>query len=181
MLLHTNESSGYLTGQFLIAMPQIRDQRFSRALIYLCAHTADGAMGLVVNRLFVATSFQELLHQFNIVQTSVYDPIRIHFGGPIEIDRGFVLHSADYVRDATLMIDEHVGLTMAIDDVLKDIVEGRGPRKSMFALGYAGWISGQLDREIKQNSWLNAPADEELLFGIGTKCKWERAIAGIGC
>ncbi len=136
-------------------------------------------MGLVVNRLFNALSFPDLLQQLDIEPTPVCDPIRIHFGGPVEAGRGFVLHSTDYVQDTTLVVDDQVGLTATID-VLKAIAEGRGPRQSMLALGYAGWSAGQLDSEIRENAWLNVPADEELLFGIEIEHKWQRAIARIG-
>ena len=176
---HTLKSIGYLAGQMLIAMPQMQDARFSRTVVYLCAHTAEGAMGLVVNRLFNALSFPDLLEQLNIDSTPLCDPILIHFGGPVEAGRGFVLHSTDYVQDTTLLVDDSVALTATVD-VLKAIAEGRGPRQSMLALGYAGWGAGQLDSEIRENAWLNVPADEELLFGQEVEHKWERAIAKIG-
>jgi putative transcriptional regulator len=176
---HAQETIGYLAGQMLIAMPQMQDQRFSRTLVYLCAHTAEGAMGLVVNRLFNALTFPDLLQQLDIEPTPICDPIRIHFGGPVESGRGFVLHSTDYVQETTLMVDGHVGLTATID-VLRAIAEGRGPRKNMLALGYAGWNAGQLDQEIRENAWLTVPADEDLLFGGGIEHKWERAINRIG-
>ncbi len=178
-MAHTLKSIGYLAGQMLIAMPQMQDSRFSRTVVYLCAHTAEGAMGLVVNRLFSALSFPDLLEQLNIDPTPLCDPIRIHFGGPVEAGRGFVLHSSDYLQDTTLMVDEHVALTATVD-VLKAIAEGRGPRQSMLALGYAGWGAGQLDSEIRENAWLIVPADDELLFGQEIEHKWERAIAKIG-
>ena len=176
---HTLKSIGYLAGQMLIAMPQMQDARFSRAVVYLCAHTAEGAMGLVVNRLFNALSFPDLLEQLNIEPTPLCEPIRIHFGGPVEAGRGFVLHSTDYVQDTTLLVDDRVALTATVD-VLKAIAEGRGPKQSLLALGYAGWGAGQLDSEIRENAWLNAPSDEELLFGLEIEHKWERAIAKIG-
>ena len=176
---HTLKSIGYLAGQMLIAMPQMQDARFSRAVVYLCAHTAEGAMGLVVNRLFNALSFPDLLEQLNIEPTPLCDPIRIHFGGPVEAGRGFILHSTDYVQDTTLLVDDQVALTATVD-VLKAIAEGRGPKQCLLALGYAGWGAGQLDSEIRENAWLNAPADEELLFGLEIERKWERAIAKIG-
>jgi putative transcriptional regulator len=176
---HTLKSDGYLAGQMLIAMPQMLDPRFSRTVVYLCAHTPEGAMGLVVNRLFTALSFPDLLEQLNISPTPSCDPIRIHFGGPVEAGRGFVLHSTDYIQETTLLVDDRVGLTATID-VLKAIAEGHGPRQSLLALGYAGWSAGQLDNEIRENAWLNAPADDDLLFGVELDRKWERAIAKIG-
>ena len=173
------KDSGYLTGQMLIAMPQMQDPRFVRTLVYVCAHTAEGAMGLVVNRLFTSLSFPDLLEQLNIKPTPICDQIRVHFGGPVEPGRGFVLHSTDYVQETTLLVDELVGLTATVD-VLKAIAESQGPRSSLLALGYAGWAAGQLDGEIRENAWLNVSADEELLFGTAIENKWERAIAKIG-
>ncbi len=129
--------SGYLAGQMLIAMPQMRDARFSRAVVYMCAHTAEGAMGLVINRMFNGLSFPDLLEQLNIEPTPLCDPIKIHFGGPVEAGRGFVLHSTDYVQETTLVVNDEVGLTATID-VLKAIANGQGPARSLLALGYAG-------------------------------------------
>lgn len=178
-MVHALESSGYLTGQMLIAMPQMQDPRFARSVVYICAHTAEGAMGLVVNRLFSSLNFPDLLEQLNIETTPLCDPIRVHFGGPVEAGRGFVLHSTDYRQDTTLLVDDHVGLTATVD-VLRAIAEGRGPRQSLLALGYAGWGAGQLDGEIRDNAWLNVPSDDDLLFGEEIENKWERAIAKIG-
>ena len=175
----TFQSAGYLSGQMLIAMPQMRDARFSRTVVYLCAHTSEGAMGLVINRLLNALSFPDLLSQLNIEPTPLCDPIRVHFGGPVEAGRGFVLHSTDYVQETTLLVDDQIGLTATVD-VLRAIAEGRGPRQSLLALGYAGWAAGQLDGEIRENAWLNVNADEDLLFGNSLDDKWERAIAKIG-
>lgn len=163
----------------LIAMPQMQDPRFARTVVYLCAHTAEGAMGLVINRLFNALSFPDLLQQLEITPSPACDAIRVHFGGPVEAGRGFVLHSADYCQETTLMVDKEVGLTATVD-VLKAIAEGSGPQKSLLALGYSGWSAGQLDSEILENSWLNVPADPDLLFGPELDHKWERAMAKLG-
>lgn len=163
----------------LIAMPQMQDPRFHRAVVYVCAHTAEGAMGLVVNRLLDALTFPDLLEQLGIEATSVCEPIQVHFGGPVEAGRGFVLHSTDYVQETTLMVDNEVALTATVD-VLRAIAEGRGPRRCMLALGYAGWSSGQLDTEIRDNVWLNVPSDDDLLFGNQLEGKWERAIGKLG-
>ncbi len=173
------KTSGYLAGQLLIAMPQMQDPRFTRAVVYLCAHTADGAMGLVVNRMFDGLSFPELLDQLGIDPGPGAEAIRIHFGGPVEGGRGFVLHSTDYVHETTMMVDDTVALTATVD-VLRAIAEGSGPRASLLALGYAGWGAGQLDSEIRENVWLNVPADEDLLYGGDITHKWERAIHKLG-
>jgi putative transcriptional regulator len=174
-----NESSGYLTGQILIAMPQMEDPRFARSVVYLCAHTAEGAMGLVLNKLVENVSFPDLLDQLNIRGGKVERPIRVHFGGPVETGRGFVLHTADYVQDATLMIDKRVALTATVD-ILKAIADGSGPDHSLLALGYAGWAPGQLEQEIQCNGWLCCPADTDLVFSGPLDDKWERAMGKIG-
>ena len=171
--------SGYLTGQLLIAMPQMNDPRFERAVIYICAHTADGAMGLVVNREIEALTFPDLLKQLNIDAEVVNDKIQVLFGGPVETGRGFVLHSSDYVQNTTMLVDKRVGLTATME-VLKDIASGNGPRLNILALGYAGWGPGQLDAEIHANGWLSVPADDGLLFDHDLDNKWERALAKIG-
>ncbi len=171
--------SGYLTGQLLIAMPQMTDPRFERTVIYICAHTADGAMGLVVNREIEALTFPDLLKQLNIDAEVVNDKIQILFGGPVETGRGFVLHSSDYVQNTTMLVDKRVGLTATME-VLKDIASGNGPRLNILALGYAGWGPGQLDAEIHANGWLSVPADDGLVFDNDLDNKWERALAKIG-
>ena len=174
-----DDSQGYLTGQLLVAMPQMEDSRFVRSVIYLCAHSAEGAMGLVVNKLMDNISFPDLLDQLNLTGSDTPDGIKVHFGGPVETGRGFVLHSADYVQDATLVIDDTVALTATID-ILKAIATGKGPKHSLLALGYAGWGPGQLDDEIQRNGWLSVPADDRLIFGEGLDERWERAIAKLG-
>ncbi|MGE5476355.1 MAG: YqgE/AlgH family protein [Bacteroidales bacterium] len=175
----TQKISGYLAGQLLIAMPQMSDPRFARSVVYLCAHSAEGAMGIMVNRLFDGLSFPELLEQLDIPTTPECDQIRVHFGGPVEGGRGFVLHSDDYMHDSSLKVSEGVALTATVD-VLRAIAEGGGPRKCLLALGYAGWSPGQLDSEIRENAWLNVSADERLLFDTDLGAKWEAAIHKLG-
>lgn len=168
-----------LTGQLLVAMPQMSDPRFVRSVVYLCAHSAEGAMGLVVNRLVESLTFPSLLAQLGLEGGAGGDDLPIHFGGPVESTRGFVLHSADYIQDSTLVIDEDIALTATID-VLKAIAAGEGPQRRVLALGYAGWAPGQLDAEIQANGWLLVPADAELVFGLDNDAKWGRALAKIG-
>jgi len=170
---------GYLTGQLLVAMPQMRDPRFARSVIYMCAHNADGAMGLVVNRRVGSITFDDLLQQLGLGPNRRNDEIRIHFGGPVEQGRGFVLHSADYQQSGTLRVDDGVALTATLD-ILKEMASGGGPRRTLLALGYAGWGPGQLDAEIQANGWLQVPADEGLVFDDDLDNKWERAIGKIG-
>jgi putative transcriptional regulator len=169
----------YLTGQLLVAMPQMRDPRFARSVIYMCAHSADGAMGLVVNRQVGSITFDDLLQQLNIGPNKRSDEIRVHFGGPVEQGRGFVLHSSDYLQTGSLRVDDQVALTATLD-ILKEMAAGGGPRKSLLALGYAGWGPGQLDAEIQANGWLSVSSDEALVFDADLDHKWERAIGKIG-
>ncbi|MBI3444067.1 MAG: YqgE/AlgH family protein [Magnetospirillum sp.] len=160
-------------------MPQMEDPRFSRSVVYLCAHNADGAMGIVVNKLFGGLTFPQLLEQLDIAPSAACDEIRIHFGGPVESGRGFVLHSADYVHENTMLMDGDVALTATVD-VLRAMAEGNGPSQSLLALGYAGWGSGQLDSEIRDNAWLTVPADADLLFNRDLEHKYEQAIHKLG-
>lgn len=173
------DNTGYLVGQLLIAMPQMQDPRFERTVIYLCAHTEDGAMGLVINKLLDEVTFPDLLEQLDIDTGMDEDAIQVHFGGPVEAGRGFVLHSADYMQDSTLVVSEQFGMTATID-ILKSIAEGDGPRRSLLALGYAGWGPGQLEDEIQQNGWLCVSADEALIFGPSVDDRWQQAMAKLG-
>ena len=170
---------GFITGHLLVAMPAMRDPRFTRTVIYMCAHTDDGAMGLVINRLVGSLSFPDLLQQLGIPTSPASEHIRIRNGGPVETGRGFVLHSADYHDDATMKVGDTVGLTATLD-ILRDIASGQGPKRSLLALGYAGWGPGQLDSEIQSNAWLCVPADDELIFDDKLTDKWERSIGKIG-
>ena len=171
--------SGYLDGQLLIAMPTMGDPRFQKTVIYMCAHSARGAMGLVVNKAIDQISFPDLLQQLKIDAEQPSEHIRVHFGGPVETGRGFVLHTADYRQEATLVVGEDVALTATVD-ILKAIAGGKGPRRSLLALGYAGWGPGQLDQEIQANGWLTADADSDLVFGTNLDVKWPRAVAKLG-
>ena len=169
----------YLPGQLLIAMPSMTDPRFEKSVIYMCAHNSDGAMGLVINRAIDSLTFPELLEQLEIDSGSGGDQTRVLFGGPVEQARGFVLHSSDYLQDASLVVDDNVVLTATID-ILRAIADGTGPNNCLLALGYAGWGAGQLDSEIKSNGWLSVDADEDLVFGCDLDEKWERAMTKIG-
>ena len=181
------EDEGYLDGQLLIAMPAMGDERFSRSVIYLCAHSSEGAMGIVINQQAPNISFTELLDQLNIApdedRISLPESLAsmaVHFGGPVETGRGFVLHSADYFKDeSTLPIDERMCLTATID-ILRDIARGSGPDKALLALGYAGWGPGQLEDEIQSNGWLNCPADPGLIFDSEIGRKYNKALGSLG-
>jgi len=169
----------WLTGQMLVAMPTMQDQRFTRTVVFLCTHSPEGAMGIVVNRLFGEINFRGLLGQLNIVLPSGAKELSIHFGGPVEPQRGFVLHSKDYTREGTTKITDVVSLTATVE-ILQEMAEGTGPEKALLALGYAGWGAGQLEEEIQKNGWLVVPADEDILFGPNRETKWDRALAKNG-
>ena len=168
----------YLEGRFLIAMPTMGDPRFERTVIYMCAHSGEGAMGLVVNKPLDDLSFADLLQQMGIEERGT-GTIRLHFGGPVETGRGFVLHSDDYMNDGSLRIAGGIALTATVD-VLRAMASGGGPQSSILALGYAGWAPGQLDAEIQANGWLTCEGDRELLFDHDLGGKWHKALTRIG-
>ena len=180
-------SRGYLDGQMLIAMPTMNDERFSRAVIYVCAHSTEGAMGIIVNHPAANIKFPELLVQLEVIPAAERiqlptraEDVKVLKGGPVETGRGFVLHSADFfIENSTLPIDEGICLTATLD-ILKAIARGNGPASAILALGYAGWAPGQLEQEIQQNGWLHCAADSELIFGTDTDTKYEKALRKIG-
>jgi putative transcriptional regulator len=175
---HTTASSTWLSGQLLIAMPSMQDPRFERTVLYMCVHSPEGAMGLIINRTFGEVRFGDLMGQLGIEGASASDR-PVHFGGPVDCSRGFVLHSSEFQSDQTMLVDDHVALT-ATKDILRAIADGSGPHQAIFALGYASWSEGQLDSEIQANAWLTAPADSDLVFDLDLESKWERAIARLG-
>ncbi|MCR4282340.1 MAG: YqgE/AlgH family protein [Bauldia sp.] len=178
---------GYLDGQLLIAMPMLNDGPFARSVVYVCAHSADGAMGITINRPANQITFRDLLVQLDIIpqdrEIRLPGPagrMLVHRGGPVETGRGFVLHSSDYyAENSTLPIDEHVSLTTTLE-VLKAIATGTGPESALLALGYAGWSPGQLENEILENGWLHCPAVPELIFGGDLDGKYDRALSLLG-
>lgn len=177
----------YLDGQFLIAMPSMEDGRFARSVVYICAHSADGAMGIVINQIAPQIDFVDLLVQLDIIPEGPeirlppkVDRMLVQRGGPVETGRGFVLHSADYfIENSTLPIAENVCLTATLE-ILKAIVAGAGPRNAMLALGYAGWAPGQLEAEIQSNGWLHCAAPASLIFDPELATKYDRAMALLG-
>src|SRR6185503_14456736 len=178
---------GYLDGQMLIAMPSMRDERFSRSVIYVCAHSSEGAMGIIVNQVASNVNFSDLLVQLEVIPAADRiilpqraETVKVLKGGPVETGRGFVLHSADFfLENSTLPIDEGVCLTATVE-ILKAIARGDGPQSAVLALGYAGWAPGQLENEIQQNGWLHCAADAELIFGQDTGGKYDKALKKIG-
>ncbi|MEH6402273.1 MAG: YqgE/AlgH family protein [Sneathiella sp.] len=169
----------YFDGQILIAMPTMSDPRFRKAVILLCAHSSDGAMGIVLNKNINIISFKELLKQLDLTPNTEGQKTSIHFGGPVETERGFVLHSTDLMHESTMKIGDGIALTATID-MLKTMAVGEGPSDSFLALGYSGWGPGQLEDEIQDNGWLIVDADPDLVFGGKLEQKWQRAIQKLG-
>src|SRR5579863_362812 len=178
---------GYLDGQMLIAMPAMLDERFARSLIYVCAHSSEGAMGIVVNHPAPNINFSDLLVKLDVIPEadviqlpSRAGVVKVMRGGPVETERGFVLHSADFfIENSTLPIDDGICLTATLD-ILKAIARGDGPASAILALGYAGWAPGQLENEIQGNGWLHCAPDSDLICGIDIGNKYEKALKKIG-
>ncbi|WP_370675291.1 YqgE/AlgH family protein [Pleomorphomonas sp. PLEO] len=177
----------YLDGKFLIAMPALDDGDFARSVIYMCAHSAEGAMGLVINKPLDHLSFPDLLVQLDIIPDekrirlpTAARSMRVHQGGPVDTGRGFVLHTSDFHLDAsTLPISEDLSLTATVE-ILKAIAEGRGPEHSLLTLGYAGWAPGQLEGEILANGWLTTDSDPDIIFSAVDGDRYRRALATLG-
>jgi putative transcriptional regulator len=178
---------GYLDGQMLIAMPAMADDRFARSLIYVCAHSSEGAMGIVVNHPAPNINFSDLLVKLDVIPAadviqlpSRAGVVKVMRGGPVETERGFVLHSADFfIENSTLPINDGICLTATID-ILKAIARGDGPASAILALGYAGWAPGQLENEIQGNGWLHCAPDPDLIFGTDVGNKYDKALKKIG-
>lgn len=175
-----DQSESFLEGKLLIAMPGMGDDRFAQTVIYMCAHSAKGAMGIVINKPIPGLSFGELMKQLQIETRPALDDFPILYGGPVETGRGFVLHSGDYEGgDSTLSVSDDISLTATLD-ILRAIAQGRGPKRSLFALGYAGWAPGQVETEFQGNGWLHCEADPSLIFTADPQDKWRNALARLG-
>ena len=169
-----------LTGKLLVAMPGMTDPRFERSVVFLCEHSEGGAMGLIVNKPTPEIDMSELLSQLGIESTLGADTLKVHFGGPVDHGRGFVLHSPDYeANTSTLKVTEGVGMTATLD-ILEDIASGKGPKKAILALGYAGWGPGQLESEFQANGWLVGDAEPEIVFLDDSAAKWTAALKAMG-
>jgi len=178
--MRKKKEASHLQGKLLIAMPSMGDMRFERTVIFLCAHSEDGAMGLIVNKPAPELRFSDLLEQLEMAPAGGAREIRVHFGGPVEHGRGFVLHSPDYQNETTtLAVDDRFGMTASLD-ILEDISNGEGPSDCLLALGYAGWGAGQLESELQANGWLTCEATHDLVFGQGDANKWTAALASLG-
>ncbi len=171
-----NVEADWLTGQILIAMPAMRDARFAQTVIFVCAHTAEGAMGVVLNRPRRNPKFGDLLKQLGVAPHPPKRLMQMGAGGPVDDNRGFVLHSPDWSAEGSMEVDGNYVLTANLE-VLSAIANGGGPERGILLLGYAGWEAGQLDEEIRQNAWLSAPPDEAIVYDSEHGTKWQRALA----
>jgi putative transcriptional regulator len=173
---------GFLNGRLLIAMPTMTDPCFEKSVVLICHHTPETAMGIVLNRAMDGLTFDQLMKQLNLeAPEGIHVPdMAVHFGGPVQPSRGFVLHSDDYrVEDATLAIADGIALTATMD-ALKALTTEARPQRALFALGYAGWAGGQLESELQTNAWLIGEPDPELVFAADLDRIWAQALARIG-
>ena len=168
-----------LTGQIIVSMPFLEDERFYKTVIYMCAHSSEGSMGIIINKKIDYDLYPDLLQQLGIDKPLNNKKLFIRYGGPVESGRGFVLHSDDMVRKETLSIDKGVALTSTAE-FFDDLSKGKGPKKSILALGYAGWQPGQLEYEILQNSWMSLSVDNSFLFDDEVSRKWSQAYKIMG-
>jgi len=174
------EEIPFLDGKLLVAMPGMGDPRFAKAVIFMCAHSPEGAMGLIINKSADDLAFADLMKQLSIGWDKTLTGPKVHLGGPVEHGRGFVLHPADYhVDDSTMAIGDEYGMT-ATQEILKDIASGRGPDRAILALGYTGWGPGQLESELQHNGWLICDAAIDLVFSDKDSSKWQKALASLG-
>jgi putative transcriptional regulator len=175
-----DNGESFLEGKLLIAMPGMADPHFEKSVIFMCAHSAEGAMGIMINKAVDGLSFHDLMEKLELRVTPATPNFPILYGGPVETGRGFVLHSGDYESsEATLPVSEDVSLTATLD-ILRAMAEGRGPQHAIFALGYAGWTAGQIEDEIRRNGWIHCDSDPELLFAAGLDAKWSTALRKLG-
>ena len=167
-----------LKGNFLISMPHMNDPNFARSVVYVCEHTENGAMGLVINKPLGHIDFADILRQLNITIPEFRLP-NVYFGGPVELYRGFCLHSNEYHLEDTICITETISLT-ANKTIINDIANNAGPQDLLFLMGYAGWAPNQLEYEITENGWLIVPSSDDIIFDLTDDKKWEMAAKRYG-
>jgi putative transcriptional regulator len=168
-----------LVGRFLVAAPSMPDERFQKSVVFICKHDAEGALGIIVNNKVDDLPLGQVYKQLGIAVPENAIELPVLFGGPVETSRGLVLHSADYKRDETLLIDGGLALTASLE-ILKDMAEGSGPKQAWLALGHSGWSPGQLDREMQDNAWLVVDGDPALVFDLDFEAKWQRVLDKLG-
>jgi len=173
-------AQGFLLGKLLVALPGMADPRFEQSVIFMCAHSGEGAMGLIVNKPFEGLTFREMAEKLDLTVSPNATEPPIVFGGPVGVGQGFVLHSSDYVRSGvTMPVTSEISLTATLD-ILRAMAEGRGPKQALFALGYAGWGPGQIEGELASNGWVPCEADSHIVFGTDCESKWKDALATLG-
>ena len=168
-----------LTGQILVSMPSMLDERFHKTVIYICAHSQEGSMGIIINKKIDYDNYPSLLEQLGIDKSFNDNRIFVRYGGPVETGRGLVLHTDDVIQKGSLKIDKGIALTSTAE-IFDDIANGKGPKISILAIGYAGWEAGQLENEIKQNSWMNIPVESSFIFDEKVSDKWDKAYKIMG-
>lgn len=174
-----NKQGGTLAGRLLVATPVVHGSCFDRSVIYLCAHNKEGAMGVIINYPVQNIRLSEIIDQLGIENSTDVHDLPIHFGGPVEANRGFVIHSDEFPSTECFIRQGGVAVTGSVS-ILHDLAHGKGPMRGMLALGYAGWSSGQLESEIEGGSWIVAPATQQILFEVGNELKWSLALASMG-
>jgi putative transcriptional regulator len=176
----SGSGDNFLEGKLLIAMPGMADPHFEKSVIFMCAHSSEGAMGIMINKPVAGLSFHDLMEKLDLQVKPDTPNFPILYGGPVETGRGFVLHSGDYdSSEATLPVSEDISLTATLD-ILRAMADGCGPQHAIFALGYAGWTAGQIEDEIRRNGWIHCDCDPELLFDAGPEEKWLAALRKLG-
>jgi putative transcriptional regulator len=173
--MNASINSGYLEGQLLVATPNVTGDHFSKSVILMCAHSAEGAMGIIINHTLDNVRYADLFEQLALPNDILQENLAVHYGGPVEVNRGFVIyeHEGQFKDEAMLTVGQ-IAISGTLG-VLKAIAAGKGPRRSLLALGYAGWSAGQLESEMKENSWFSVPASMDLIFERSNAKKWERA------
>ena len=174
------EGTNFLEGKLLIALPGMSDPRFEKTVIFMCAHSNEGAMGLIINKPVDGLGFHSLMTRLGLRIGAKTPDFPVLYGGPVETGRGFVLHSADFEsNESTMPVSQDISLTATLD-ILRAMAEGRGPQKAIFALGYAGWGAGQIENEIRLNGWVHCDADNAILFDAEVNAKWSAALKKLG-
>ena len=178
-IIDARQSEGYLAGHLLVATPLINAGCFQKSVVYIFAHNAEGAMGLIINQPLELVNYAALIEGMDLPDHAAAKELPVYFGGPMDRSRGFVIHTTDYYKDFSLVRTNDLAVT-ASAGILQDIVQGKGPRQAALVVGYAGWTAGQLEQEIEQNSWLSVPATSQLMFGTENDLKWATASKSVG-
>jgi putative transcriptional regulator len=170
---------GYLNGNILVAMPLVADVRLEQTIVFVCGHDDHGAIGLILNKQLPSVLSSELFKQLHIPYDPAHGNRPLYFGGSVEMNRGFVLHSLDYLTDNTVVVSDDYGVTATVD-ILRSIATGIGPKEYRISLGYTGWSSGQLEQDLQDNRWLICPPSKDFIFETRSQEQWQKAYQNIG-